>query len=110
MKLLFDEHLSRRLVLRLADVYPSASHIVFHGLEHADDIAIWNFAASQGYTIVTKDADFNDISTLRGAPPQIIWLQVGNCTTSTIEKILRDNTAAIEQFTSDSQIGILKLI
>lgn len=110
MKLLLDEHLSRRLVARLADIYPSASHIVFHGLEHADDMAIWNFAASQGYTIVTKDADFNDIATLRGAPPRIIWLQVGNCTTTTIEKILRDNAAVIAQFTSDPQSGVLKLV
>lgn len=110
MKLLFDEHLSRRLVTRLADVYPLASHIVFHGLEHVDDIAIWNFAASQGYTVVTKDSDFSDIATLRGAPPQIIWLQVGNCTTSTIEKILRDNIVTIKQFTGDQQGSVLKLV
>jgi predicted nuclease of predicted toxin-antitoxin system len=110
MKLLFDEHLSRRLVARLVDIYPSASHVVFHGLEHADDMAIWNFATSQDYTIVTKDADFNDIATLRGAPPRIIWLQIGNCTTATIEKILRDNVASITEFINDPQSGVLKLI
>lgn len=110
MRLLFDEHLSRRLVTRLADIYPSASHIVFHGLEHAGDTAIWDFAASQGYTIVTKDADFNDIATLRGSPPRIIWLHVGNCTTATVEKILRDNVAAIAEFANDPTSSVLKLV
>ena len=110
MKLLFDEHLSRKLVTRLADVYPSASHIVFHGLEHADDVVIWRFAASQGYTIVTKDADFNDIAALRGPPPRIIWLHVGNCTTATIEKILRDNEVSIAEFINDPKSSVLKLV
>ena len=110
MKLLFDEHLSRRLVTRLADIYPSASHIVFHGLEHADDMAIWSFAAAQEYTIVTKDADFNDIAALRGPPPRIIWLHIGNCTTAAVETILRDNVTAIAQFIHDPQSGVLKLV
>ena len=110
MKLLFDEHLSRRLVGRLADMYPSASHIVSHGLEHADDMTIWGFAASQGYTIVTKDADFNDISALRGAPPRIIWLQIVNCTTATVEKVLRHNAAPIARFINDPLSSVLKII
>jgi predicted nuclease of predicted toxin-antitoxin system len=110
MKLLFDEHLSRRLVTRLADIYPSASHIVLQGLEHADDSVIWRFAATEGYTIVTKDADFNDMATLRGVPPRIIWLQIGNCTTATIEKIMRDNVGMIEQFVNDPQSSVLKLV
>lgn len=110
MKLLFDEHLSRRLVSRLADVYPSASHIIFHGLEHTDDSAIWAFAAAEGYTIVTKDADFNDLATLRRPPPRIIWLHIGNCTTTTVEQILRANVVAIEAFMDDPQSSVLKLV
>jgi predicted nuclease of predicted toxin-antitoxin system len=110
MKLLFDEHLSRRLVTRLIDVYPSASHVVFHRLIHADDMEIWRFAAVEGYTIVTKDADFNDIAALRGAPPRIIWLHTGNCTTATVENILRVQVARIEQFVNDTQSSVLKLV
>ncbi len=66
MKLLFDHHLSRKLVARLADQYPASSHVVFHGLDHADDVDIWTFARTNGYTIVTKDNDFNALSALRG--------------------------------------------
>lgn len=82
MTLLLDHHLSRKLVTRLADLFPQASHVALHGLDAADDLVIWTFARTHGYTIVTKDSDFNDVSTLRGAPPQIIWLRIGNSTTS----------------------------
>jgi predicted nuclease of predicted toxin-antitoxin system len=31
--------------------------------------------------LVTKDEDFHRLSVLRGAPPKVVWLRVGNCTT-----------------------------
>jgi predicted nuclease of predicted toxin-antitoxin system len=110
MKLLFDHHLSRKLVVRLADRFPEASHVVFYGLDRADDQVIWSFARAQGYTIVTKDSDFNDISTLHGAPPKIIWIRIGNCTTATIEHIMRTYAAEIEQFISLSAEHLLEII
>jgi predicted nuclease of predicted toxin-antitoxin system len=58
---------------------------------------------------VTKDADFGDLSILRGFPPKVIWIRRGNCKTPDIEKILRDNFEAIEQLESNEQIGLLTL-
>lgn len=110
MKLLFDHHLSRKLVARVADMFPNSSHVVFHGLEEAEDIDIWGFAGSNGYTIVTKDSDFNDIAALRGAPPKVIWAHVGNCTTGEFEQVLRQNVAAIEQFLNDPVSAILEIV
>jgi predicted nuclease of predicted toxin-antitoxin system len=110
MKLLFDHHLSRTLVTRLADRFPGSSHVVFHGLETADDSVIWSFARRNGYTIVTKDSDFNDITTLRGAPPKIVWLRIGNSTTARAETVIRLHAESIEQFiTGDTNI-ILEII
>jgi predicted nuclease of predicted toxin-antitoxin system len=40
LKLLFDQNLSRKLVNRLADMHPDASHVQFHDLTDADDSAI----------------------------------------------------------------------
>jgi predicted nuclease of predicted toxin-antitoxin system len=51
----------------------------------AEDLGIWAFAGSEGYTIVTKASDFNDLSALRGAPSKVIWVRIGNCTTTEIE-------------------------
>jgi hypothetical protein len=31
--------------------------------------------------IITTDSGFNDVSTIRGEPPNIIWLRIGNSTT-----------------------------
>jgi predicted nuclease of predicted toxin-antitoxin system len=98
MKLLFDHHLSRKLATRLADIFPESSHVALHGLDAADDLIIWTFARNNGYTIVTKDSDFNDVATLRGAPPKIIWLRIGNCTTTEAEQTLRGHAVVLHHF------------
>ncbi|NJO07875.1 MAG: DUF5615 family PIN-like protein [Chloroflexaceae bacterium] len=110
MKLLFDHHLSRKLVTRLADLFPESSHVILHGLDQAEDMAIWQCARDEGYVIVTKDSDFNDVVTLRGAPPKIVWIRVGNCTTTTIESIIRRSYPLIEFFYHHPQSAILEIM
>lgn len=110
MKWLFDHHLSRKLVHRLADVFPEASHVVFHGRDTADDIIIWSFARDNDYTIVTKDPDFNDVTTLRGAPPKVVWLRIGNSTTDRVEQILRLHARVITSFITQSSDSILEIV
>jgi predicted nuclease of predicted toxin-antitoxin system len=110
MKLLFDHHLSRKLVGRLDALFPGSSHVAFHGLSDAEDSAIWTFAAQEGYTIVTKDSDFNDLSALRGLPPKVIWIRIGNCTTTEVELLLRRHAAAINHFLTDTSERLLEII
>lgn len=110
MKLLFDHHLSRKLVSRLIDIFPNSSHVALHGLDQADDIDIWLFARQNDFAIVTKDSDFNDVTTLRGAPPKIIWIRVGNCTTADIERIIRRSYPMLMQFSTDPSSAILEII
>ena len=86
MKLLLDQNLSPRLVHRLADLYPDAAHVSLVGLDRASDGEVWDYAQANDCIIVTKDADFSDMSVLRGHPPKIIWLRLGNCTTSDVEQ------------------------
>lgn len=42
MKLLFDQNLSRKLVTRLADIFPNASHVQFHTLAEESDSEIYS--------------------------------------------------------------------
>jgi predicted nuclease of predicted toxin-antitoxin system len=107
MKLLFDHNLSPRLVARLFDLFPDASHVSLVGLDQASDLIVWHFAGVKEFTLVTKDSDFDDLSLLRGFPPKVIWLRIGNCTTQQIEQVLRLHHPVIVDFGNDPTAGVL---
>jgi predicted nuclease of predicted toxin-antitoxin system len=88
MKLLFDQNLSPRLPRLLADIYPDSVHVREIGLRDANDSTIWEYAAVHGYTIVSKDSDFQQRSLLFGSPPKFVWLRVGNCTVQLVSNCL----------------------
>ncbi|MFM7365330.1 MAG: DUF5615 family PIN-like protein [Cuspidothrix sp.] len=62
MKLLFDHNLSPRLVDKLAVIYPNSQHVFLLGLDQADDRILWEYAKQNEFIIVTRDADFNELS------------------------------------------------
>jgi predicted nuclease of predicted toxin-antitoxin system len=109
MRLLFDHNLSPRLVQRLIDVFPETNHVAAIGLERASDIEVWNYARINDYMLVTKDSDFNDLAVLRGFPPKVIWLRIGNCTTRDVEYVLRSSFVAIRDFHRDTQLGVFEI-
>lgn len=109
MKLLFDQNVSPRLVRWLADIYPDSVHIREVGLRDADDADIWDYAKLNGFTIVSKDSDFQQRSLLYSHPPKFIWLRVGNCTVKTIEELLRKHSVAIHTFGLDDRRSHLML-
>jgi len=109
MKLLFDHNLSHRLVRRLADVFPGSTQTRLLGLNTAEDGVIWNHARQHGFMVVTLDADFYDLSILRGHPPKLIWLRCGNSRVGDIERLLRINLEQIEAFAADETSGCLEI-
>ena len=109
MKLLFDQNLSPRLAYRLSDLFPDSVHVASVGLGNAADREVWQFARDADFMVVSKDADFNEFSTLWGAPPKVIWVRRGNCSTNDIETLLRNNVAVIQAFAKDNVIRTLAL-
>ena len=109
VKLLFDQNLSPKLVKRLSDFYPNSDHLDLLILGTAEDTLVWEHAKDNGFVVVTKDADFADLSVLRGFPPQVVWIRRGNCSTTDIENLLRDHHSEIEDLAADSTSGILTL-
>ena len=107
MKLLFDENLPPKLVARLAAEFPDSVHVSRVGLDQADDATVWEFADSSGLTIVTKDADFSEISLRVGAPPKVIWLRRGNCSVDDTVAMLRDHVDGIRAFLDDTRSAVL---
>jgi predicted nuclease of predicted toxin-antitoxin system len=110
VKLLFDQNLSPRLVTVLRDLYPDSRHTFLLGLDRASDEVIWAYAATNGYTIVTKDADFNEMCLVRGFPPKVILLQMGNCTTRQIQVVLQAHVQTLLAWSTDPVNGVLKLL
>lgn len=109
MRLLFDNHLSHKLVSRLADLFPDSTQTRLLGFERADDQIIWNYAKTHGYAIVTLDADFSDLSVLRGHPPKVIWLRCGNSTVARVEDLLRANAGRVNAIEADTEIACLEI-
>lgn len=72
MNLLFDQNLSPRLFDRLEDPYPGSVHVAEVGLGRALDREIWEHAREYELAVVTKDADFVELSTLHGFPPNVV--------------------------------------
>jgi predicted nuclease of predicted toxin-antitoxin system len=109
MKLLFDENLSPKLVKLLSDLYPDSVHVRDVGLNRADDAIVWKYAQDYFLTICSKDSDMHQRSFVLGFPPKVIWVRLGNCSTTDVEELLRRHFTAIESFIADDYASFLTL-
>jgi len=107
VKLLLDQNLSPRLCNALRDLWTEIIHVRDVGLQAAEDPVVWEYAATQGLTIVSKDGDFNNRSFLFGAPPKVVWIQLGNCSTRDIELVLRARHGELLAFAGDPDSALL---
>ena len=109
MRLLIDQNLSHRLVALLTVEFPDSKHVRDFGMSDASDPEIWQLATEGGFTIVSKDTDFQQRAVLRGAPPKVIWIRLGNCSTSDVVDHLRFHGADIQAFGVDPTASFLVL-
>ncbi|TAE17621.1 MAG: hypothetical protein EAZ95_06120 [Bacteroidetes bacterium] len=109
MKLLFDENISYRIINKLKHLFPDSLHISKVGFVGKKDKAIWDFAKTEDYSIVTLDEDFSELSLLYDAPPKIIWIHQNNLTTNELVEILTQNLTTIEAFLQDQDLSCLEL-
>jgi predicted nuclease of predicted toxin-antitoxin system len=109
MKLLLDQNLSPKLIELLKELYPDSVHVSHIGLDQAADQEVWDYARTHQCTIVTKDADFGELSMFLDFPPYVVWIRRGNCSTRDIEQILRTYLQSIQQLTQNTDNGVLML-
>jgi predicted nuclease of predicted toxin-antitoxin system len=64
-------------------------------VRYTTDEAIWEYARTGGYTIVTADSDFIRIAERRGVPPGVVRLENCNYKTGRVEDIIRRNAVRI---------------
>ena len=110
MKLLLDANISWRLAPALSEHFGECVHVnKTELLKPAKDPEIWDYAAANGYTIVTQDSDFLNLFETRGFPPKVILLRVGNIDRKTAEKILLNAKPSIVEL-ENSDYGLLEII
>lgn len=109
MKLLFDENSSPKLVRLLGDLFPDSVHVRDVELKAADDPLVWEYAKDNALMIVSKDSDMHQRSFVFGYPPKVVWVRLGNCSTSDVERLLRRNFTAIKTFYDDLYASFLSL-
>lgn len=107
MKLVFDQNLSFKLAPILESIFPGSKHVKDFGLTGIDDEAIWELALNQSFVIVSKDSDFLHRSLLRGHPPKVIQLRVGNCSTRQIHELFTRNEDTIKVFLNNPNEALL---
>lgn len=108
MKLLFDANISYRILAFLNEHF---EHIesVFNIPSVKEDKEIWTYAKRNDYTIVTFDEDFYDWQVLKGFPPKIIWLRLGNTPTKILADRIIKEKEQIFRLESDPELGVLEL-
>ncbi len=109
MKLLLDQNLSRRLLPQLTIPFPGSNQVAALGLDRANDAEIWAIARKEGFAIVTKDADFVELSLMKGFPPKVIWLNLGNVTNAALLARMLAETEGIKGFLTNPAEGVLEI-
>lgn len=109
MKLLVDENLSPSLVTLLSDLFPGSEQVYEVGLGGATDTRLWEYAHAGGFAILSKDNDFRQRAFVSGAPPKVIWLDVGNAGTAAIADLIRRSRLRIETFSETVEAALLVL-
>jgi predicted nuclease of predicted toxin-antitoxin system len=109
VKLLFDANLSYKLARNLHDLFPGSAHVRDLTLSQQDDWHVWITAGAQGFALVTKDDDLSQLALVKGHPPKVVWLRLGNCSTGQVESLIRWRVDAIRAFLNDPELSVLSL-
>ncbi|MGF1636388.1 MAG: DUF5615 family PIN-like protein [Cyclobacteriaceae bacterium] len=110
MKFLFDQNIFYHILKQLPKKFEDAAHVKTENLIDASDQQIWDYAREKDFTIVTQDLDFNDLNSLYGFPPKIIWIRTGNISTSEIDALLLDFYTDIIRFVNNSEFGCFEIV
>jgi predicted nuclease of predicted toxin-antitoxin system len=89
--------------------FPGSEQVIAAGLATADDRAVWGYAAAHGLAVVSKDADFAQLSAVLGPPPKVLWLRIGNGPTRDVVALLRTRVSDVQAFLADPAAAVLEL-
>jgi predicted nuclease of predicted toxin-antitoxin system len=110
VKILLDENLSWRLTKKLSTVFSEIVHVSNLDLKQpASDSSIWDYAKTNGFTIMSKDDDFEKIVLMRKAPPKLVYLKTFNLSTNKLADLIIENKDKIISFIDSSENDIFEI-
>lgn len=111
MTLLLDENISWRLCKLIGDRFPGVIHVSNTPLgDTSPDTLIWEFALKHGHCIVTNDDDFHSLASVKGFPPKVILLRMGNQSTRNLAEVMLKHFEHIDQFMDSDEHGVLEIL
>jgi len=109
VKVLLDQNLSFRLVELFLSRFSGSRHVRDFGLTGDDDERMWALAKTEGLVIVTKDNDFLARALVRGHPPQVIQVCLGNASTQQLADLHAARMDDIDRFVAESTESVFML-
>jgi predicted nuclease of predicted toxin-antitoxin system len=103
VNILIDAQLPPALVRLLTDAGHQARHVTELGLREAPDPLVWDYAVRQRAVIFTKDEDFALRRLRAQSGPVVVWLRVGNCSTSALRKWLMPLLSQIDRMVAEGE-------
>lgn len=105
MKFLVDAHLPMRLVHWLRE----RGHDVVHTRElplknKTDDVDIIQLSVKEGRTVISKDEDFYKYFILKGEPPKLLMLTMGNIVNKDLIMLFEKNIEQIEDDLENNRV------
>lgn len=72
------------------------------------DVEIREIALVENRVIITKDKDFLDMYLVKGSPPKVVLIELGNCKNSLLLSYFRRNLDQIIKSMEKSDLGLLE--
>lgn len=107
MKLLVDQNLPPKLAKVASTEFPGSCHVIDLQFDAEDDQEIWELAKTEGFVVISKDSDFLHRSLTYGAPPKVIHIDRGNCSTAECIALFFDHLPEIKNFVDDAESSLL---
>lgn len=76
----------------------------------ASDKEVWQKAKDDGYVIVTRDADFQELSLVWGQPPKVIRLKTLNQSRAATLKVLLENRDVITESLIERDLASVEIV
>jgi hypothetical protein len=109
VKLLFDENLSRKLAVFLADLHPQSARVAEFDLLETADRKTWDFAQKNEFVILSTDSDFYELATTLGCRQEWSGSDVGRIQRGIPSGSCAGEAIRINEFLAEPELAVLIL-